>query len=62
MGTLGDGILLGISSWKEVCRNCGYQGASLLFDSEENYKKFLKKLKEQNTQANESTTVKEKEP
>ena len=40
-GTIGDGVLSGYFS-KDVCRNCGYQGSSLLFDSEEDYKKFLK--------------------
>jgi transcription elongation factor Elf1 len=46
IGTLGDGIIAGLSSWKEVCRNCGYQGASLLFETEEDYNKYLKALKE----------------
>ena len=41
IGTLGDGIISGLSSWKEVCRDCGYQGSSLLFDSEVEYKKFV---------------------
>jgi transcription elongation factor Elf1 len=45
IGTLGDGIISGLSSWKEVCRNCGYQGSSLLFESEEEYQKFLTALK-----------------
>jgi len=44
IGTLGDGIISGLSSWKEVCKNCGYQGASLLFDSEIEYKKFIDAL------------------
>jgi len=46
IGTLGDGIISGLSSWKEVCRNCGYQGASLLFEKEEDYQKFVTALKE----------------
>jgi hypothetical protein len=50
IGTLGDGIISGLSSWKEVCRNCGYQGASLLFDSESDYKKFLEALSHQKKQ------------
>ena len=44
IGTLGDGIISGLSSWKEVCRNCGYQGASLVFESENEYQKFLDAL------------------
>jgi transcription elongation factor Elf1 len=44
IGTLGDGIISGLSSWKEVCRDCGYQGSSLLFDSEIEYKKFVDML------------------
>jgi transcription elongation factor Elf1 len=44
IGTLGDGIIFGLSSWKEVCKDCGYQGASLLFDSETEYKKFIDAL------------------
>jgi protein-S-isoprenylcysteine O-methyltransferase Ste14 len=46
IGMLGDGIISGLSSWKEVCRDCGYQGASLIFEKEEDYQKFLKALKE----------------
>jgi transcription elongation factor Elf1 len=46
IGTLGDGIISGLSSWNEVCRNCGYQGPSLLFENEETYQKFLSALKE----------------
>lgn len=44
IGTLADGIIPGLSSWNEVCRNCGYQGSSLLFESEEEYQKFLEAL------------------
>jgi hypothetical protein len=50
IGTLGDGIISGLSSWNEVCRNCGYQGASLLFESEFEYKKFLEALSNQKKQ------------
>jgi len=42
MGSIGDGVLFGIDSWKEVCRNCNYQGAPILFDSESEYNKFFK--------------------
>jgi len=44
IGTLGDGIISGLSSWNEVCRDCGYQGASLVFESEAQYNKFLEGL------------------
>jgi len=50
IGTLGDGIISGLSSWKEVCKNCGYQGASLVFESESEYKKFLDALSPQKKQ------------
>ena len=52
IGTLGDGIIAGLSSWKEVCRNCGYQGASLLFETEEDYNNYLKALKENTAEKN----------
>jgi len=55
IGTLGDGIIFGLSSWKEVCKDCGYQGASLLFDSETEYKKFIDAL------SNAKKTVERKE-
>ncbi|MBN1280913.1 MAG: hypothetical protein JXA00_04615 [Candidatus Thermoplasmatota archaeon] len=46
IGTLGDGIVWGLTSWNEVCRNCGYRGRSLVFDSEDEYQKFLEQLKQ----------------
>jgi heme/copper-type cytochrome/quinol oxidase subunit 4 len=51
IGTLGDGIISGLSSWNEVCRNCGYQGPSLVFESEAQYTKFLEALSYQKQQA-----------
>ena len=51
IGTLGDGIISGLSSWNEVCRDCGYQGASLIFESESEYNKFLEALALQKQQA-----------
>jgi len=53
IGTLGDGIISGLSSWKEVCKDCGYQGASLLFDSEIEYKKFIDALSNAKKQTEE---------
>lgn len=39
-GRMGDGVLTGYTS-RDVCRNCGYQGMPIIFDSEKEYKKFL---------------------
>jgi len=50
IGTLGDGIISGLSSWKEVCKDCGYQGASLIFDSETEYNKFMDALSNEKKQ------------
>jgi len=44
MGTLGTGVTFGVTSWKSVCRNCGYQGEPLLFDTEKGYNEFFQKL------------------
>lgn len=45
-GTLGDGVLTGYTS-RQVCKNCGYQGMPLIFSNEEEYKRFLKGIKEE---------------
>jgi len=42
-GNMGEGVLTGYSS-KNVCKDCGYQGMPIIFDSEIEYKKFLKGL------------------
>lgn len=42
-GTLGEGVLTGYVN-KDVCKDCGYQGMPIIFDSEEEYKKFLEGL------------------
>ncbi len=42
-GTMGDGVLTGVTT-KDVCRECGYQGPPLIFDSETEYKQFLDEL------------------
>jgi len=39
-GRMGDGVLTGYIN-RDVCRNCGYQGMPIIFDSEKEYKKFL---------------------
>ncbi len=41
-GRMGDGVLTGYTS-RNVCRNCGYQGMPIIFDSEIDYKNFLKR-------------------
>jgi len=39
-GTIGNGVLTGYTSL-DVCRNCGYRGIPIVFDSKEEYTKFL---------------------
>ena len=66
-GTMGDGILTGYT-YKDVCRNCGYQGMPIIFNSEEEYKVFLKqklsekKLKNHFKEEIEEKNVKNKRP
>ena len=43
-GRMKEGVLTGYTS-REVCRDCGYRGSPIIFDSEKEYKKFLKELK-----------------
>ena len=45
-GTMGSGVTFGITSWIEMCRDCGYQGQPIIFDSEEDYNKFLVEVKQ----------------
>ena len=42
-GNIGDGVLTGYTS-RNVCKDCGYQGMPLIFDSDEEYEKFLEGL------------------
>ena len=44
-GKMSSGILYGISSWTQECRNCGYKGSPIIFNSEKEYLKFLKDIK-----------------
>lgn len=39
-GTIRDGVLTGYTT-RYVCKDCGYQGMPIIFDSEKEYKKFL---------------------
>ena len=49
-GTMGDGVLTGYTT-RNVCKNCGYQGMPIIFDSEKDYLQFLKqKSKEKKTE------------
>jgi transcription elongation factor Elf1 len=50
MGTMNQGVLFGVTSWKSVCRNCGYQGEPLIFDTEEEYDRFLEGLSKDKAQ------------
>ena len=45
-GRLKDGVLTGYTS-RDVCRNCGYRGSPIIFDSENEYKKFVEELKKE---------------
>jgi sensor c-di-GMP phosphodiesterase-like protein len=45
MGSMGSGIIFGVSSWKEECRDCGYQGSPIVFESVQDYERFLKEIK-----------------
>jgi len=65
-GTLGDGVLTGYTT-KDVCRNCGYQGMPIIFDSEKEYDKFLKskslkKTVEKETKKEEIKPLKHERP
>jgi hypothetical protein len=42
---MSSGILYGVSSWMEECRDCGYKGSPVIFDSIEEYVSFLKNLR-----------------
>jgi len=59
-GNLGEGVLTGYTS-RNVCKDCGYQGMPLIFDSEVEYKKFLEGLskdKEEQKKEPEQTKLK----
>ena len=40
-GNLSDGTLTGYTT-RYVCKQCGYQGMPIIFDSEKDYHNFLK--------------------
>ena len=50
MGTMDSGVIIGLTSIKNVCKNCEFQGAHLQFESEKEYLKFIKTLKKDKDQ------------
>ncbi len=48
---MNQGVLFGLTSWKSVCKNCGYQGEPLFFEDEDSYQKFLDGLSKDKAQA-----------
>jgi hypothetical protein len=59
-GRLKDGVLTGYTS-REVCRDCGYTGSPIIFDSEKEYNKFLEGLEKDDKGKNKPSYDKEKE-
>jgi F0F1-type ATP synthase assembly protein I len=51
-GRLKEGVLTGYTPTKYVCSECGYQGNPIIFDSIEEYKKFLKEFKSDSKEKN----------
>jgi transcription elongation factor Elf1 len=45
MGTIDSGVLIGMTSNKNVCKNCGFQGNPIIFESEQQYQQFLEEIK-----------------
>ena len=41
-GTMGEGVLTGYTT-RNVCKDCGYQGMPIIFDSEKDYREFIKR-------------------
>ena len=60
-GTMGDGVLTGYTS-REVCKNCGFQGMPVIFNSEEDYKKFIHEIKKCNSLNKEKNSARIKKP
>ena len=57
MGTIDSGVLIGMTSTKNVCKNCGFQGNPILFDSEQEYQHFLKEIKQETTKTTKEQEV-----
>jgi len=45
MGTMDSGVIIGITSSKNVCKSCGFQGNPILFESKKQYLEFIATLK-----------------
>jgi hypothetical protein len=60
-GTMGDGTITGITT-RQVCRECGYQGPPLLFESEEDYNAFKQELMTSTEQSAEGIPPDEAKP
>jgi len=50
MGTMDSGVIIGLTSTKNVCKNCEFQGAHLQFESEKEYLEFIETLKKDKDQ------------
>jgi hypothetical protein len=57
-GTMSDGTITGITT-RQVCRDCGYQGPPILFDSEEEYQRFKQELRADKEHTAKETTPEE---
>jgi hypothetical protein len=56
-GRLKEGVLTGYTS-REVCRDCGYRGSPIIFDSEKEYKAFFEQIKKGGTSDKSDDTSK----
>jgi transcription elongation factor Elf1 len=54
-GTMSDGTITGITT-RQVCRECGYQGPPLIFESEEEYQRFRQELSADKEETAKETT------
>lgn len=61
IGTMDSGVTFGITSWKSQCRNCGYQGEPLIFDSDEEYEEFFHQIAEE-VESGKTDELKQREP
>ncbi|KYK32792.1 MAG: hypothetical protein AYK22_06970 [Thermoplasmatales archaeon SG8-52-3] len=56
-GRMGEGVLTGYTT-RNVCRDCGYQGMPIIFDSETDYKNFIKgKIKDKKLKENKENDI-----
>ena len=55
-GKMSSGILFGVSSWMEECRDCGFKGSPVVFDSEKEYLTFLKQIRSEENEEIEMNT------